>query len=161
MFIGHFGVAFAVERVGPRSDMAAPMSQFRLCVRARPEDIDELAHVSNIVYVRWIQEVAVAHSTSVGWPSDAYLRLGKVFVVRRHEIDFIASAVEDDEIDLVTWIAEWSPASSVRRTRILRGRDGQELARATTVWAFVSKESGRPQRILPEIVEAFGLSAVQ
>ena len=28
---------------------------------AQPEDIDELGHVNNAVYVRWIQDAAVGH----------------------------------------------------------------------------------------------------
>lgn len=137
----------------PEEGRASP--EFRLRVTARPEFIDELSHVSNVVYVQWIQEVAAAHSASVGWPREAYVRFGKAFVVRRHEIEFLASAVEGDEVDLVTWVATWSPASSVRETRIVRARDGRGLARASTLWAFVSVESGRPHRIPREIIEAF------
>jgi acyl-CoA thioester hydrolase len=129
--------------------------EFRMRVIARREDVDELAHVSNIVYVRWIQEVAVAHSAAVGWSPETYLRGGSVFVVRRQEIDYLSSAVEGDEVDLVTWVESFSLASSVRQTRVLRVPDGRELARASTTWAFVSTNSGKPTRIPAEIVAAF------
>ena len=77
--------------------------RFRLEVVAEPGDIDRLGHVSNITYVRWIQEVAEAHSASVGWDHAAYVRLGAVFVVRRHEIDYRASALAGDRVVLTTW----------------------------------------------------------
>jgi acyl-CoA thioester hydrolase len=128
---------------------------FRIRVAARHEDVDELTHVSNIVYVRWVQEVAVAHSSAVGWTPDAYLTAGCVFVVRRHLIDYLSSAVAGDELELVTWVESFSVASSVRQTRVFRVRDTKELARASTTWAFVSTNSGKPTRIPPEIIAAF------
>jgi hypothetical protein len=54
--------------------------------RARPEDIDELGHVNNAAWVRWIQDMATAHWRAVADPAhvDAY-----VWVVTRHEIDYL------------------------------------------------------------------------
>lgn len=129
---------------------------FTLRVTALPSDIDELNHVSNLVYLRWVQQIAIAHSSAVGWTHARYVAAGNVFVVRRHEIEYLASALEGDEIELVTWIASWSAATSVRRTRILRRRDGRELARASTTWALIATDSGRPKRIPAEMIEDFG-----
>jgi acyl-CoA thioester hydrolase len=122
---------------------------------APSSDIDELQHVSNIAYVRWIQEVAKAHSAAVGLDHAGYVRLGAVFVVRRHDIEYLAPAYAGDAIRLTTWIAKWGAATSERRTRITREGDGRELVRATTVWAFISMETLRPKRIPPELCEAF------
>jgi len=124
-------------------------------VRATADDIDALLHVSNLTYVRWVQGVAIAHSESLGWDHQAYQRVGAVFVVRRHEIDYLAPAFEGDELDLVTWIESLKAASSVRRTRIERVADGRELVQASTLWAMVAVDSGRPTRIAPEIRRAF------
>ena len=30
-----------------------------------PADIDQLGHVNNVVYLRWVQDAAVAHWTAV------------------------------------------------------------------------------------------------
>lgn len=37
------------------------MAPFEILLAPRPEDIDALGHVNNIVYVSWIQDVAAAH----------------------------------------------------------------------------------------------------
>ncbi len=129
--------------------------EFRLLVRALPEDIDELRHVSNLVYLRWVIDVALAHSAAVGWTRPAYLAAGHVFVVRRHEIEYLASALEGDEIELVTWIDSWTAATSVRRTQLLRTRDGKVLATASTTWALVATDSGRPKRIPAAMMDDF------
>lgn len=121
--------------------------RFRLEVIAQPEDIDRLGHVSNITYVRWIQEVAEAHSASVGWDHAAYVALGAVFVVRRHEIDYRAPAIAGDRVALVTWAGVWRAASAQRHTEITHAVSGAPLASAVTTWALVATEGGRPRRI--------------
>jgi len=123
-----------------------------IVVQPTPDDIDELDHVSNLVYVRWVLEVARAHSDAVGWDTAAYRTLGSIWVVRRHEIDYAQSARLGDELALTTWVDSWKRVSSVRRTEIVRRADDRVLARAATTWAFVELESGRPTRI-PEAVQ--------
>lgn len=118
-----------------------------LSVTAAPEDVDELGHVSNLVYVRWVLEAAKSHSAAVGWGHEAYQRLGAWFVVQRHEIDYRRPAMGGDEIRLVTWIESWTAASSLRRTSIRRVSDDVELAVALTTWALVTADGGRPTRI--------------
>jgi acyl-CoA thioester hydrolase len=132
---------------------------FRLETRANRSDIDELGHVSNVTYVRWVQEVAREHSASVGLTRDAYVEnTGGVFVVSKHEIDYLEPALEGDEIALVTYITTWRAASSERYTRIERKVDGALLARARTLWAFVRVSNGKPKRIPPEVASAFGIA---
>ena len=82
---------------------------------------------------------------------EAYLAFGAVFVVRRHELDYLRSAMSGDAIVLETWIEAWSAATSTRRTRVLRGEE--ELAHAVTTWAFIDRTTGRPARV-PDAVKA-------
>jgi acyl-CoA thioester hydrolase len=134
---------------------------FSMELVASAEDIDELDHVSNLVYVRWVQQVAEAHSSTVGYDHDAYRELGAVFVIRRHEIDYLAPAYRGDRIVLETWVESWKAASSVRMTRISRrGHDAAEpnpvvLARAKTLWALINLATGRPTRMPEELRAAF------
>lgn len=133
-------------------------------IHAQPGDIDDLNHVSNLVYLRWVQDVATAHSRALGFDIEAYRGMGAVFVVRRHEIDYLRSAMLGDRIVLRTWIDTWKAVSSVRMTSIVRvGGPGDapgeesdiELARARTTWAFVSTDTGRPVRIPEDLRERF------
>ena len=126
-----------------------------IVVRPTDEDIDELDHVSNLVYLRWVLQAARAHSDAVGWDTAAYRDLGSIWVVRRHEIDYAQSARLGDEVALTTWVDSWKRVSSVRRTEIVRRADDRVLARAATTWAFVDLESARPTRIPPSVQGAF------
>lgn len=139
----------------PPADEQRASPEFSLVLPALPEDIDELGHVSNIVYVRWIQDVAKAHSHAVGWDYFAYQRLGAVFVVRRHQVDYLAPVLVGDEVRLTTWIRSWSAASCVRVTEIRKASESRPAARAETQWALMAIDTGRPRRIPPEILESF------
>jgi acyl-CoA thioester hydrolase len=130
--------------------MAEP---FRLEIVASASDIDELGHVSNLVYLRWVLEVATAHSFARGWGHPEYRALGAVFVVRRHEIDYLAQVNEGDELVAATWVDPWKGASCVRQTELVRG--SQLVARAATTWALMSLSTGRPTRIPDELRERF------
>jgi acyl-CoA thioester hydrolase len=127
--------------------------RFVLTIRATDADIDEVGHVSNLVYLRWVLEVASAHSSARGWDFAAYRALGGVFVVRRHEIDYVAPVLAGEELEARTWIDSWKQASCVRATELVRGE--RVVARALTTWAYVSFATGRPQRIPEEMRAGF------
>ena len=129
------------------------MERFRHPILAGDADIDELAHVSNLVYLRWVLEAAVAHSAASGWGHAEYRALGAVFVVRRHEIEYLAPVVAGEQLVAETWVDDWKAASCVRRTEIRRG--DKVVARAATQWAFMTLATGRPQRIPDELRARF------
>ena len=122
-------------------------------ITASDGDIDELGHVSNLVYLRWVLEVAMAHSAARGWGHAEYRTLGAIFVVRRHEIDYVAQVRVGDELVAETWVDQWKLASCLRRTEVRRG--DQVVARAATTWAMMSIASGRPTKIPDELRAAF------
>lgn len=131
---------------------------FELPMSVRDADIDELGHVSNIAYVRWIQDVALAHSVAVGLDVEAYRTMGGVFFVRRHEIDYLRPVLRSELLVLRTWIDSVLAAKCLRGTEIVRREpNGGEtiVARAMTTWGFVEIATGRPTRIPIPIREAF------
>ena len=135
------------------NDAVSPKFQHRLV--AKDSDIDALGHVSNIVYLAWVQDAATAHSEAVGWDIERYKTLGVVFVVRKHEITYYAPVYAGDKIVCDTWVSGWRGASSPRRTEIVRESDGAKIASCTTLWALIDIESGRPRRLPNEMRGAF------
>jgi len=122
-------------------------------ITAGEADIDELGHVSNLVYLRWVLEVAMAHSRSLGWDHAHYRELGAVFVVRRHEIDYLGQVTVGQTLSAETWVDDWKQASCIRKTELIR--DGKVVARAATTWAMMSFASGRPVRIPDDLRAKF------
>ena len=58
-------------------------------------DIDEQGHVNNIIYLKWVQEAAIAHWTSV---ANTQMLEDNLWVVSRHEIDYLKSAYFDSKL---------------------------------------------------------------
>lgn len=133
---------------------------FRIPLVVGDDDIDELGHASNVAYVRWIQDVAVAHSAAVGLDFEAYRAIGAVFVVRRHEVDYLRPVLRGERLELRTWIHTVMAAKCQRATTIVRVADGTQpevtVARALTTWGYVELTTGRPVRIADRVKTAFG-----
>jgi len=119
-----------------------------------PEDIDELGHVNNAVYVRWIQDIAVAHWYAVA-PAD--LARNVVWVVVRHEIDYRAPSHLGETLTLRTWVGDAPKGARYDRFVEISGPDGKVRVRALTTWALLDRESRRPMRVTPEITAPFVL----
>jgi len=133
--------------------IACMAERFAIPITPAAADIDELGHVSNLVYLRWVLDVAMAHTRALGWDYAEYRALGAVFMVRRHEIDYVAQVTLGEQLRAETWVDSWRLASCIRKTELLR--DGKVVARAATTWAMIGLTSGRPQKIPEEMVALF------
>ncbi len=122
-----------------------------------PESIDVMGHVNNLEYVRWMQDVATEHSAAQGWPLERYVALGAGWFVRRHTVEYLRPAFAGDTLTLLTWVAAFERSSSPRRYLFFRPADGQPVARAETLWVFVSFSTGAPKRIPAELRDAFAV----
>ena len=134
--------------------MATPSASiaFELTVPVLPADIDELGHVNNTVYLRWVQDAATAHWQALAAAED---QTAIVWVVLRHEIDFKTPALAGDKVLLRTWVGTASRLTFERFTEIQRARDGKLLAQARTLWCPVNPENGRPTRVSPQLRAQF------
>jgi acyl-CoA thioester hydrolase len=131
--------------------MATEAEPFEIAVQIHPGDVDGMGHVNNIVYVRWIQEVAMAHWFAVA-PAEAQAAM--TWVVLRHEIDYLRAALPGDAVRARTWIGQARAIRYERHTEIVRA-DGTVLARARTLWCPLDIHTGRPCRVPPAVRAAF------
>jgi acyl-CoA thioester hydrolase len=102
--------------------------------------------------VQWIQEVALAHWYSVADPvhQDDY-----IWVVVRHEIDYLRAAFEGETLTGRTWVGEAPKGARFDRHMEFVSEDGKVRVRAVTQWAIIDKAAGRPIRVPPEVVAPF------
>jgi acyl-CoA thioester hydrolase len=130
--------------------MTRPVFEHRITAQA--EHIDELGHVNNAVWVQWIQEVALAHWYSVADPAhqDDY-----IWVVVRHEIDYLRAVVEGETVTGRTWVGEAAQGARFDREMEFVGDDGKVRVRARTTWAIIDKAAGRPIRVPPDVMAPF------
>lgn len=117
---------------------------------ARPDDIDELGHVNNGVWVRWIQEIALAHWYAFAPPEhqEKY-----IWVVIRHEIDYRGNLLEGQSAEAETWVGTPKGARFDRFVRFTA--NGKTLVEAKSTWAPIEKATGKLMRITPELAAPF------
>ncbi len=128
------------------------MTPFEKRITATPDDIDELGHVNNAAWVRWIQDMATSHWRVIADPAhvDAY-----VWVVTRHEIDYLRSVGPGESVTGRTWVGEAPKGARFDRHVEFTGDDGKVRVRARTTWAILDKGTGRPLRVPPEVIAPF------
>ena len=131
-------------------DASRPL--FTHAITARPEHIDELGHVNNAVWVQWIQEVALAHWYSV---ASADHQSQYLWVVVRHEIDYLRAALVGETVTGRTWVGDAPKGARFDRHVEFTGPDGKVCVRAKTSWAIIDRTSNRPIRVPAEVIAPF------
>jgi acyl-CoA thioester hydrolase len=143
--------------------MSEDNERFELPIRVEAADIDELGHVNNVTYVRWVQDAAVAHWRA-GAPAADQARL--FWIVLRHEIDYLQPAHLEDRIVARTWVGTATRLRFERHTEILR-LEGQAtekpdacvLARARTLWCPIDAATRKPTSVSAELRSRFSVAA--
>ena len=121
--------------------------------------MDGNGHVNNLEYLRWMQEVAMAHSDAQGWDLARYAESGTSWVVRSHAIEYLRPAFAGEALTVLTWIEGFEGQESLRHYLFWRERDRKVLAKARTLWVFVDAATGRARSILAEFQSAFEVVA--
>ena len=117
----------------------------------RADDIDELGHVNNAVWVRWLQDMATGHwrARARAEDVDAY-----VWVVVRHEVDYSGNAGEGEAIVARTWVGDIPRGARFDR-HVEFARQGRIIVRAKSTWAMIERASGKIRRVPPELAAPF------
>ncbi|MEG3181087.1 acyl-CoA thioesterase [Sphingomonas sp. LT1P40] len=128
------------------------MTRFSQEITAGPDDIDELGHVNNAVWVRWIQDIAVAHWHAVAAPEH---HAAYIWVVTRHEIDYRGNVVAGETVTGETWVPQ--PPRGARFDRHMRftGADGRVKVEAVSTWAMLDRATGRLVRVREDVAAPF------
>jgi acyl-CoA thioester hydrolase len=116
---------------------------FRFGIEPEAGDIDELGHVNNAVYVRWLQDIATAHWRATASAQD---QADYIWAVSRHEIDYRRPCHLGERLLAETWGENPRGARFDRCTRIT-GPDGTLRLEARTTWVLMDRALMRPARV--------------
>ena len=123
-----------------------PRFEHRFVVEAAHIDVN--GHANNVVYVRWVQDAAVAHwLAAIGLDQARSMS----WAVVRHEIDYRRPAILGDQLVAETWLGAITAATTERFCIIRRAGDDVVLAESRTIWCGFDPRTGRPRRIDPAI----------
>lgn len=128
------------------------MNKYEKIIKVTKNDIDELNHVNNVVYLKWINVVSMEHWYLL---SNDTINSKYIWVASRHEIDYLKPAFLDEEIVIKTYIATLKGVKSIRRVEIYR--ENQLLAKSETTWVLLDAKTQKLTRIPIEISKLFNL----
>jgi acyl-CoA thioester hydrolase len=129
---------------------------FTLQFTPTPTDIDELGHVNNAVWVRWIQDMATSHWSATAAPEHV---AAYIWVVTRHEIDYRGNVSLGESVIGRTWIEKPPKGARFDRRVEFVNAGGKVIVSANTSWAMLERASGRLMRVPVEVAAPFLASA--
>lgn len=144
----------ATREAGMSWDLESP---FVIDIAVTADDIDGLGHANNAVYVSWLERCAWRHSQYLGLDLVEYQRLDRAMAVTRHEIDYLASAYENQTLQMGTWIVESDQRLKMdRQFQLVRLEDNVTLLRAKTTFVCIELSTGKPKRMPREFIDGYG-----
>ena len=102
--------------------------------------------------MEWIQVLATAHWKSV---STEIQRKENVWVVIRHEIDYMGPAFEGDQLQLKTYVSKCKGATIIREAEIINTRTGKLLVKSKIKRCMTDPKAKRPKRIPKNLLSIF------
>lgn len=134
-----------------------PRSRFSQKITVNQADIDELGHVNNTVYLRYIEELTRAHAIHIGMGLEGMRANGAVPVARKHVIQYHKGAKLGDALELSTQITLASGPRAARHNEV-RLSEGTLLVEIDSDWVWVDPVRFRPRAAPRAILDAFGVT---
>ncbi|MBI1365057.1 MAG: acyl-CoA thioesterase [Alphaproteobacteria bacterium] len=125
---------------------------FERPIEPAQSDFDELGHVNNAVYLRWAQEIAIAHWRLV---SDPAMLRAYLWVVLRHEVDYRDQIRPGDAVMGRTWLGKAQGPRFDRYIDIRKPGAPRAAASVKSTWCLLDAETRRPRRVGADILQAF------
>ena len=91
-------------------------------VTVRDEEIDVQNRVNNVVYLRWMEDAATAHSATHGWTASRYAQIGAGWVARSHHVEYLQPAFVRENLVVRTWVATMKRVTSMPEGTISSAR---------------------------------------
>ncbi len=131
------------------------MITFTRSFRVRSYECDAYGHVNNPNYLRYMQETAFDASAARGYDQAAYAALGRLFLVRETDVEYLLPLRYGDSFKVTTWVVDFRRVRSRRAYEFHHAATGALVARASTDWVFVDRESLKPVTVPNGLVDAF------
>jgi len=123
--------------------------------RVRHYECDAYGHLNNANYLRYMQEAAFDASAAAGYGVLQYEQLGRLWLVRETEIEYLLPLYYNDSVAVTTWVVDFRRYTSRRAYEFHNTTDGSLVARGATNWVFLDSASGRPAVIPPELAAVY------
>ena len=149
-----FGVIEPLDDAVEGEGLGCVSFETALVRRISPQlgDFDELGHVNNVVYLRWVQDMAVTHWHAVASPQ---IIADEIWIALKHTIEYRDPILPGESAEIRTWLGEVRGPRFDRHVDIRKPGAKRFSARATTEWCRINRATRRPMRINGEVLDLF------
>jgi len=123
--------------------------------RVRYYECDARGYLNHTNYLRYMQEAAFDASAAAGYGLARYTAMGRFWLVRETDIEYLRPLYYEDSVEVKTWVADFRRVRSRRLYEFRLVGSGELVARGNTDWAFLESATGRPAVIPTEMVATF------
>lgn len=116
--------------------------------------IDFAGHVSNIVYIEWMEIARIKFLETIGLPTQDIAKAGFVPVLLHTEISYKKPLFLGDRVQVELWLAELNNASAIMAIQMLNSA-GKIAAVGRQKGIFLDTVTQRPKRLTPEHRDLF------
>ena len=124
-------------------------------IEPQAEDFDALGHVNNVVYLKWVQEMAVTHWHLIS-PADRVN--SEVWIALKHTIEYRDPIEPGQTAEIRTWLGQYRGPRFERHVDIRKPGAKRFSARALTEWCRLDRATRKPLRIDAQTLDVFGLT---
>jgi YbgC/YbaW family acyl-CoA thioester hydrolase len=121
--------------------------------RVQFHELDTSGHVNHAAYLHWVGQAFFDALRVAGYPPERMRREGWAVFQGGHEIEYLAPALDNDEIELVSWVCEMARVRGAWTHEIYNAATGRLLARDYSLGVFVTGE-GRPTPLPQEAIDS-------
>jgi acyl-CoA thioester hydrolase len=114
------------------------------------DEIDEMGHVNNAVYLKWVQAAVLHHWHRIA-PKEAVA--SHLWVALKHEIRYRHPAFLNDHVEVKVLLKKLLGARAYYKTLI--NREGELLAVVESCWCCLDSATKKPVRLARDIVARF------
>ena len=135
---------------------------FCINVVAASTDIDSFGHVNNVVYIKWLEQLAWAHSSALGLSESDCVAMARGMAVRRINVEYLSACYAGDEIVVGNWISASDGKLRVtRRYQLIVPATNTTVRRGEVDFVCMNLQSGRPARFPARFSDAYGVTLLE
>ncbi|MEP5612659.1 MAG: thioesterase family protein [Cyclobacteriaceae bacterium] len=126
------------------------MEVYSKTIEVKKEDLDEVNHVNNVVFLRWVQDISKEHWES---KTDEQITSKMFWVVRSHHIEYKKQVFLDDQLKIKTFVNSCKGPFSERVVEFWRA--DERVVTSKSNWCLLGTADQKPIRIPDEIQSLF------
>jgi len=125
-----------------------------------PFQIDYVGHVSNIVYIQWMEIGRTKLLEEIGLPLNILEKKGIAPILVQTEIRYKKAIYVEEKVKIELWVSELKNASAIMKFNFYN-TNGELAAFGSQQGLFIHREAVKPYRLTQEERAAFEMVLVE